>query len=62
MDHLDRVNIEKLLSDPTECDYRIIIREFFEYKVPLKCPMRAMVKAFFDKLIESEKDKNSGLI
>lgn len=60
MNGLDRLNLEKLINDPHECQYRIAMREFFEYQIPLKCPYRAMVKAFFEKLKENEMDKEAG--
>jgi len=62
MDKLDKFNIEKLLNNPEECGYRVMIREFFQYNVPLKCPYKSMLKAFYDNLINNEKDKESALL
>lgn len=62
MDGLDKLNIEKLINDPKECEYRVLLREFFQYDVPLKCPYKAMLEAFYKKLVAKERDKDSGLI
>ena len=62
MDGLDKMNIEKMLSDPHECEYRVMLREFFEYDVPLKCPYRSMLKAFYNNLLTKERDGDCGLI
>ena len=62
MDGVDKMNIEKLLSNPSECEYRVMLREFFEYDVPLKCPYKSMLKAFYNNLLKKERDKDSGLI
>ena len=62
MDGSDRMNIEKMLIDPNECEYRVMLKVFFEYDVPLKCPYKAMLKAFYDDLIDEERDKDSGLL
>ena len=62
MDGLDKMNIEKLLSDPSECEHRVMLREFFEYDIPLKCPYKSMLKAFYNNLLKKERDKDSGLI
>ena len=62
MDGLDKMNIEKMLADPAECNYRVMLREFFEYDVPLKCPYKVMLEAFYNKMLSKERDENSGLI
>lgn len=61
MDNLDKLNIEKLLNDPNECGYRIMLREFFEYDIPLKCQHKEMLKAFYENLKERQNQKESGL-
>lgn len=62
MDHLDKLKIEQLLSDPNECGYRVMLREFFEYNVPLVCPYKTMLKAFYKRLASKEADRESGLL
>jgi len=62
MDGLDKMNIEKMLSDPHECEYRVMLHEFFEYDVPLKCPYKSMLKAFYNKLLTKERDCDCGLL
>ena len=62
MDGLDKMNIEKMLADPSECDYRVMLREFFSYDVPLKCPYKTMLKAFYNKMLTKEREKDSGLL
>ena len=62
MDGLDKMKIEKMLSDPSECDYRVILREFFEYDVPLKCPYKSMLKAFYNDLLTKERNCDCGLL
>ena len=62
MDGLDKMKIEKLLSDPGECDYRVLLKEFFEYDVPLKCPYKTMLRAFYNGMISKERNCDCGLI
>jgi len=62
MDGLDKMNIEKMLADPSECDYRVMLREFFEYNVPIVCPYKTMLRAFYNKMISKERDRDSGLL
>ena len=61
MDGLDKTNIEKLLSDPSECGYRVMLREFFEYQISLKCPFKEMLDFFYKRLQESQNNRESGL-
>ena len=60
MDHLDEINIESLINNPEECGYRVMLREFFQYDVPLACPYKAMLQAFYEKIKGKENDKESG--
>ena len=62
MDGLDKMNIEKMLSDPHECQYRVFLRSFFEYNIPIVCPYKTMLKAFYNKMLTKERDKDSGLL
>jgi len=62
MNGLDKQNIEKILSDPTECPYRIMLKEFFEYDIPIQCQYRKMLRKFFEKSDYKEQDLDSGLI
>ena len=55
MSELDRLNIEKLIHEKSDCPYRILLREFFGYDVPQKCPYRTMLENFFDKFSLEEK-------
>ena len=61
MDHLDKVKIEELIDNPEECGYRVMLREFFQYDVPLACPYKAMLKAFYETIRKKEDDRESGL-
>ena len=60
MDMYEKFDIEKLINNPNECDYRVLLREFFEYQIPLKCPYKAMLKAFYDDRKERELKKDQG--
>ena len=55
MDMYEELNIERLIDEPIECQYRTVLREFFEYDVPLKCPYRSMLKTFFEKLKDQDR-------
>ena len=62
MDGLDKMNIEKMLADPHECQYRVMLKAFFEYDIDIACPYKTMLRAFYNKMISKERDKDSGLI
>ena len=60
MDGLDKMHIEEMIDDPIECQYRVLLREFFSYDVPLACPYKSMLKAFYNNMVDQQTD--SGLI
>ena len=62
MDGLDKMNIEKMLSDPSECEYRVMLHEFFEYQIELKCPYKEMLRTFYNNSISKERQCDCGLI
>ena len=52
---LDKLRLERLINEPEECDYRVILREVFNYDVPIRCPYKSMIKAFYEDLKKHEK-------
>ena len=62
MDGLDKMKIEQMLANPHECDYRVFLRSFFEYDIPIVCPYKTMLRAFYNKMISKERDRDSGLL
>jgi len=62
MDGSDKMKIEKHLSDPCECNNRVFLREFFGWEYPLKCPNKPLLRSLYNKMLEKERECDSGLI
>jgi len=63
MSELDRKNAEKLIADPRICPYIILGRESLHMDdLPEDCEIAKKVRKRFKEIMESEMDKDSGLI
>ena len=59
---LEKLNIEALLANQEKCPWLVIITQLMDYDVPIDCKYERRVKAWLREQIESERDKDSGLI
>ena len=62
MGTLDNLNVEELLKKQEKCPWLIIITQLMDYDISVDCPYESWARAWVKKQIESELDKNSGLI
>ena len=59
---LDKLNLEALLGNQEKCPYRVIEKCLMDYDIPIDCDDEIRVKKWLREQIESERDKDSGLI
>ena len=59
---LDKLNLDALLSNQEKCPWLVIITQLMDYDVSIDCPHERRVKKWLRAQIESERDKDSGLI
>ena len=61
MDMYEQLDIEQLIKTQQEkCRWRVIVKTFMEYDIPVECPLERWVRAYFKKLMNSEMDKEAG--
>ena len=46
-----------MVKDEDKCPYRIMLKEYFQYDIPIDCQYRKMLKAYFKDLEPKEKQK-----
>ena len=47
MEQLDKLNVEQMVKDEDKCPYRIMLKEYFQYDIPVDCQYRKMLKTYF---------------
>ena len=59
---LDKLNLEALLGNQEKCPWLVILTQLMDYDIPIDCDDEKRVKKWLREQIESERDKDSGLI
>jgi len=50
MEQLDKLNVEQMVKDEDKCPYRIMLKEYFQYDIPVDCQYKKMLKTYFRDL------------